>query len=139
MSNRAVVRGDRVILSELTEWDYSYANPLGVVGTVDYIYPVDQDNSVWIEVLWDNGEINQYDRDEYDLIKVQEIEDNRQLSKGDRVTLLANAKWQKFTQNKLGIVGSVVHIGKYVILIHWDNGFENFSSTKDNGIVKVIK
>jgi hypothetical protein len=71
MINSDLVRGDRVVLSINTRWNYDYpSNPAGIKGRVTNPRFVDYSGYLCVEVRWDNGEFNTYKLDDNDLIKV---------------------------------------------------------------------
>ena len=65
--NRDLEIGDRVLFDpSVSRWDIdSPDNPSGIVGTVSEV-------DYWITVEWDNGEWNEYDPNDEDLILVEE-------------------------------------------------------------------
>jgi hypothetical protein len=132
MSNRDLIKDDRVMLSHDNVWMIGNDNPLGVVGTVSYDISIG-----WISVYWDNGTLNTYYEGDSDLVKVRELEFNEELEEGDRVMLLATTKNAIGPTNPLGVKGTATYLGKHTLSVRWDTGEENVYYGEDNELVKV--
>lgn len=66
--NKDLKVGDKVLLSEYTTWDTSWAgNPLNTVGEVVGVDEYD------VEVLWSNGRNNLYCLEDFDLILQERV------------------------------------------------------------------
>lgn len=66
MMNKDIPVGSRVFLSEETEWDIGFTNPVGIEGVVSAVKP-----SGYIRVNWSNGSVNAYRPEDSDLIVVE--------------------------------------------------------------------
>lgn len=67
MANKDIPAGSMVFLSEETEWDVGFDNPIGVDGMVCGIRA-----SGFIGVNWSNGAENSYRPDDSDLSVVED-------------------------------------------------------------------
>ena len=65
--NKTLKIGAKVSLSPETEWSNSFADPRGIVGVVDGIYP-ETELEFRVGVQWSNDTHNAYRMNDYDLI-----------------------------------------------------------------------
>jgi hypothetical protein len=115
------------------KWDRDEENLLGEPGWVTTATP----DMLWVE--WDTGEETVYNLEDHDLVKVVRLRSNEDLSKGDRVMLLATTDWSVCYEHPLGVIGEVTSIDSYTMRVYWDNGVENVYFVQDNDLIKVVK